>query len=60
MDPRDFAAGVVDNALKKKSNAYYWRGGNATIVWLVSTFLPHTFPVKINPHLRCVMEDLPG
>ena len=46
MDAKEFAAGVVANALKTKSTAYYWRGGSANIVWLISIFLPHTFSVK--------------
>lgn len=46
MNSQDFAAGVVANALKTKSTAYYWRGGNSTLVWLITTLLPHTFPVR--------------
>ena len=43
MEPSVFAAGVVSNAMKTKSESWYWRGGNARLVWFVTTFLGHTF-----------------
>jgi len=46
MAPSHFAAGVVANALKEKSEMWYWRGGNARLVWFVTTFFKHTFPVR--------------
>jgi len=45
MEPSVFAAGVVSNAMKTKSEPWYWRGGNARLVWFVTTFFGHTFPV---------------
>lgn len=46
MDPSVFAAGVVANAMKAKSDTWYWRGGNARLVWFVTTFFGHTFLVR--------------
>lgn len=40
MKPRDYARGVVANALKPKPNLHYWRGGSASLVWFVTSFLP--------------------
>ncbi|RDW63516.1 hypothetical protein BP6252_11061 [Coleophoma cylindrospora] len=34
-----FAESVVSNALKKNPTTRYWRGGGATMVWAVTTFL---------------------
>jgi len=42
-EPSDFAAGVVANALKKNSKAWYWRGANTFLTWFAVTFLPHAF-----------------
>lgn len=40
MDPREYAKGVVANALKENSTVYYWRGGSAMIVRMVTAVAP--------------------
>jgi len=46
MDPYLFAEGVVSNAMKTKAKLWFWRGGNTLLVWFVTTFFPHNFPVS--------------
>ncbi|KAH6713294.1 hypothetical protein DL95DRAFT_494452 [Leptodontidium sp. 2 PMI_412] len=41
MTASAFAQGLVANAMKPRSNLWYWRGGNALLVWAVTTFAPH-------------------
>jgi 1-acylglycerone phosphate reductase len=45
MDPHEYARGVVANALKENSSVYYWRGGSALTVRVVTALLPVWFPV---------------
>ena len=46
MEPSVYAKAVVANALKPKSKLWFWYGANTLLVWFVTTFLPHTFPVS--------------
>jgi hypothetical protein len=50
MNASVFAAGVVANALKSKSNLWYWRGAKTGIVWVATTFMRHTFLVSLHSH----------
>ena len=43
-----YAKAVVANALKPKSKLWFWYGANTLLVWFVTTFLPHTFPVSLD------------
>ncbi|MCJ1456638.1 hypothetical protein MMC28_007000 [Mycoblastus sanguinarius] len=47
MERSVFAAGFVANAMKTKSDPWYWRGTNTRLVWFVTTFFRHTYPDSI-------------
>lgn len=38
MEPREFARGVVDNALRTYPELWFWKGGRATFVWFCYEF----------------------
>lgn len=46
MAPRQFAHGVVSNAVKQRPQSWFWYGSKSTLVWLITTFFPHTFLVS--------------
>ncbi|KAH8810852.1 hypothetical protein F5884DRAFT_819355 [Xylogone sp. PMI_703] len=46
-EPSEFAKGVVANAMKESSNLWFWYGARSSIVWFITTFMPHTFLVSL-------------
>jgi 1-acylglycerone phosphate reductase len=46
VEPREFARGVVDNALRTNPELWFWKGGKATFVWFATSlanWLPRTW-----------------
>jgi hypothetical protein len=46
MERSVYASKVVANALKPRSKLWVWLGAQTLLVWVITTFLPHTFPVS--------------
>src|SRR5882757_4278205 len=58
MAPARFAHGVVANAVNQKSQVWFWHGTKATLVWMITVFLPHTFLVSDLPLLLLRLNGL--
>ena len=43
ITPDQYAAGVVAEITKPRPRSWFWYGKQTTMIWMMSTFLPHTF-----------------
>ena len=43
ITPDQYAAGVVTEITKSRPKSWFWYGKQTTMIWTMSTFLPHTF-----------------
>lgn len=43
ITPDQYAEGVVAEITKPRPRSWFWYGKQTTMIWMMSTFLPHTF-----------------
>lgn len=42
MSPETYAAALVNHVIGSSPGPWFWKGTNATVTWIVSTFAPKT------------------